>query len=71
MFGDMPVYNDEDEVLETQMLLGDRRSQTVADLFTQMFYRTLSVKDQFAGVKGMTLTLNLKLLKLKPTEAKS
>ena len=42
---DQPVnMENEDDVFETQLLLGDRRSEKVADLFTQMFYRMLLTK---------------------------
>jgi hypothetical protein len=54
-----------DDCDETEMLLGDRKQQPLLDLLAQNVFSTLRQKEPCASIKGMTMTVQLKVLKSK------
>ena len=52
-----------DDTVETQLLLGDRKSQEIGELFTVNLFRMLEKSPRFAGLQGMVLQVSLALLR--------
>ena len=46
------------EIVETQLLLGDRNSQEIGEMFTMNLFKAIEGIERFAGMEGMTLQLH-------------
>ena len=57
---DFDEFGVEEDLLDSQLLLGDRKSVERGDLFAQALYKVLIKKPAFSGISGMTLTVSLK-----------
>ena len=67
MMGQDPVENN-DDLVESQVLLGDRSHTTPTTLFSQSLFSMLKQKPGFKHTNSLTLTLQLNLLRNKASK---
>ena len=51
------------ETIETQLLLGDRKSQEIGELFTSSLFKMIDKAPRFTGLEGMVLQVSLGALR--------
>lgn len=57
---------EDSDLLDSQMLMGDRKNIEITNLFTQALYKALpAVMGPPGHVEGMTLTVSLQILRQK------
>ena len=55
----------ERDSIEAQLLLGDRGSQEICEMFTVGLFRAVETIEQFKAVEGIVVQMNLKLMRSK------
>ena len=53
------------EMVETQLLLGDRNSQEIGEMFTMNLFKAIEGIQRFAGIEGMVLQLHAGFMRSK------
>jgi len=59
------------DTIETSLLLGDRKSQEIGELFTTALFRMLEEVPKFTGLEGMVLQVSLGILKAVPSSERA
>ena len=57
-----------EDSIETQQLLGDRKSQEVGELLTMSLFRMLQVLPKFSGLESIVLQVSILTLRRSPNE---
>ena len=57
------------ETVASQLLLGDRSSQKIAEVVATNIFKALSATETFAGIEGMVLQISCSAFRLRDRKA--